>query len=556
MNKKIFSSFLAILLVALCFSSCGETKEGASMLYPIDGNIRTIDPQSASTPDELIVVENTMEGLVRKGENGTIMPALAENWEISEDNLVYTFHLRKGAKWDLNENIKKLMGDEDFNPEITAKDFVFALQRACDSATKAPNFNSISAIVNAISVHNGSAAPDTIGVEAIDDYTLQISLSSPDTQFLVTMGSAIAMPCNQDFFNATGGRYGLKKDTTLFNGPFYLSRWYETSMILRKSAVYDKTKGVHQAKPSKVTLNVPADRSTVLPNLIKGTYDVALITGQESTGITEKSGISLTPYKNTTLSYIFNCADQYFSNEKMRLAFCHAFQNVESGDVSFVSKATGIVPDSCNINSVSYREAVGESSLLQNDERLAEELWLSALKELSPSEMTVTILCTSEYENFVKTSLQGVQASIARQINYVNKNNKTAGLDLSVKVEVLEKSEMDKRISDGLYQIAFYPIQANDDNTKLFLESFAEKPNLMNYYDHDFAKYIKQSETARTVEEAAPLLQKCENILIQKGYIFPVLSQSDFFATAKGVKGVLFTGNGGKIDFVNGVLAK
>lgn len=525
------------------------------MLYPIDGDIRTIDPQSASTTDELIVVENTMEGLVRKSNNGDVLPALAETWEISPDELTYTFHLRKGAKWDLNANIRKLMNDEKYDPEITANDFVFALQRACDSATRAPAFNSISAIVNAISAHNGTASPETIGAVAIDDYTLQITLSAPDTQFLVSMGNAIAMPCNKEFFEATKGRYGLKKDTTLFNGPFYLSRWYETSMILRKSEIYDKTKGKHQAKPAKVTLNIPAEKNSVLPNLLKGTYDAALITGKESSQITKESGVSLVPYKNATLSFVFNCKDQYFSNTNIRLAFCHSFQNVESKD-EYISKAKGIVPENCNINNHSYREIVGDSQLLSQDAQLAERLWLAGLKELSPSEMSVTILCTSEYEGFVKTSLQGVQAGIAKRINYVNKNEKTAGLDLTIKVEVLEESEMEQRINDGLYQIAFHPIKATDDNAKVFLQSFATTPNIINQSDSEYAGYIAQGEQARASEEIAPLLQKCENRLIQQGYIFPVLSQSDFFATAKGVSGILFTSSGGKVDFVNGVIDK
>lgn len=525
------------------------------MLYPIDGNIRTLDPQSASTTDELIVIENTMEGLVRKSSTGEVLPALAESWEISPDGLTYTFHLRKGAKWDLNTNIRKLMNDEKYDPEITANDFVFALQRACDSTTQAPSFNSVSSIANAIAVHKGTASPDTIGVAALDNYTLQITLSAPDSQFLLSLGSAIAMPCNKAFFDATNGRYGLKKDTTLFNGPFYLSRWYETSMILRKSEIYDKTKGKHQAKPAKVTLNVPEDRSSVLPNLIKGTYDAALITGKEASKIDEKSGVSLEPYKNTTLGYVFNCKDQYFSNLNMRLAFCHSFQAVESNN-DYITKAKGIVPENCNINNHSYREIAGESQLLSQDTVLAEKLWFASLKELSPSEMSVTILCTSEYESFVKTSLQGVQAGIAKQINYVNKYEKTAGLDLTIKVEVLEQSEIEQRISDGLYQIAFYPIKATDDSTKAFLQTFAATPNIINQSDPEYAEYLTQSDSVRTAEDVAPLMQKCENRLIQQGYIFPVFSQSDFFATAKGVKGVLFTTSGGKVDFVNGVIDK
>lgn len=72
-----------------------------------------------------------------------------------------------------------------------------------------------------------------LGVKAIDDYTLEIKLKSADNGFLNVLSTAIAMPCNEDYFNATKGRYGLGLDYSIFNGQFYVSNILEASYLLK-----------------------------------------------------------------------------------------------------------------------------------------------------------------------------------------------------------------------------------------------------------------------------------------------------------------------------------
>ncbi|MCC8023541.1 MAG: ABC transporter substrate-binding protein, partial [Clostridiales bacterium] len=175
-------------------------------IYPIAGDISTLDPQSASTSDELMIIENTMEGLLRFDADGELSGGIAERWEVSDDGLTYTFYLRDNAKWDLNSNILELMEDETWDPYVTAHDFVFALQRAAMPNTQAPYFIRIASIENAWAVHDGSADASALGVSAADDFTLEIKLSETDEHFLETMAMAIAMPCNEEFFYATKGR--------------------------------------------------------------------------------------------------------------------------------------------------------------------------------------------------------------------------------------------------------------------------------------------------------------------------------------------------------------
>src|SRR5699024_4951133 len=125
-----------------------------------------------------LITENCFEGLVRCDDEGNITPGCAQSWEVSSDGKTYTFQLYQGLKWHIYDSVAERMG-ENYNPEITADDFVFALQRAADDLTQSPLYSTISSIANAPEVHSGRADESTLGVTASGKYTLTIHLSSP-----------------------------------------------------------------------------------------------------------------------------------------------------------------------------------------------------------------------------------------------------------------------------------------------------------------------------------------------------------------------------------------
>lgn len=564
---KPISIFIIFATVALLFSSCKGETAGKNLWYPIEGNINTLDPQCAATSDELLIVQNTMEGLVRKNAQGEMIPGLAENWTISEDGLTYTFHLKKNVKWDLTETQKKIYetttkkGEPidpnketeetpEFDPDITAEDFVFALRRASLASTEAPYFNSISGIQNAVAVHSGQADASTLGVTASDAHTLQIRLSAPDAQFLGTLATAIAMPCNQEFFEYTKGRYGLEKNYTLFNGPFFLSSWTSAKVVLKKSELYTEQQTL--PVPEAVTLHVPENRDNILPNLLKGTYDVALISGKDSEKISEKNGITMTPFEGTVWSYLYNCGDAFMSNENIRKAVSYAMQPVGEQSAKYLNVPEGLVPTSCNINGTPYREYAGAVSIPSNNESAAVEAWMAGLKELNPTELDLTILCTEEMASYVKQNVQGLQKTLGNKVNYVNKNNTDAGLALSIKIETVSQEDFTSRLKAGTYQIAFYPLAATDDSALKFLGQFQSGAGYTNYSSASYDKLMERAEETRDAAAEAALLKQCEEELLSHTVVFPVLSESSYFAMAKGVSDISFSTSAGKVDFING----
>ncbi|MGN1418589.1 MAG: ABC transporter substrate-binding protein, partial [Acutalibacteraceae bacterium] len=225
MTKKIISLFLCTALVLLSFTACGSGGANERIVTPIDSEPEYLDPQIVSDKGAKNIVLNCFEGLVCYDENGEIVPAAAENYSVSDDGLVYTFDLRQDGQWKVTSAAKKIIGEdkaESFDTRVTAHDFVFALRRALQPETLCPYASSLMNIKNAKKVNSGSVSSKNLGVKASSDYTLVITLERKDSDFLSALTLPACLPCNEEFFELTKGRYGLSADNLIYNGPFYI----------------------------------------------------------------------------------------------------------------------------------------------------------------------------------------------------------------------------------------------------------------------------------------------------------------------------------------------
>ena len=201
MNRilKALALITAAVFVFLC-AGCGSRYQDAIIYFEIPERPSTLDPQTASTDSELVIVSNIFEGLLRKNAGGAIVCGVCESFEY--ENLTYTFKLREDAVWSNEE-------------PLAADDFVFALRRAVTPSTKAPFASRLFCIENAESIYTGKASPDSLGVSAPDSRTLIIKLAYEDKDFEETLTTSVAMPCNEKFFTESGGKYGLTAEYTL-----------------------------------------------------------------------------------------------------------------------------------------------------------------------------------------------------------------------------------------------------------------------------------------------------------------------------------------------------
>lgn len=188
----------------------------------------SIDPGMVEDVSGSAVARNLFEGLMNQDADGNLIPGVATGYDISDDKLTYTFHLRDNAKWS--------NGDP-----VIAGDFVYAWRRAADPATASPYawfVTDITGIVGAGAVGSGDAAPETLGVEAPDDRTLVVHLERPVPYFAQTVTHATMFPVHQATVEAHGAEW-TRPENIVGNGAYVLTEHVpQERMVMERNANY------------------------------------------------------------------------------------------------------------------------------------------------------------------------------------------------------------------------------------------------------------------------------------------------------------------------------
>lgn len=217
---------LSIASVSL-LAACGGDKEesatttgnGEQVLNLIESaELPTMDSVLATDAVSFNVMNNVNEGLYRQGPDGELVLGMAaEEPEVSEDGLTYTFKIREDATWS--------NGDP-----VTANDFVFAWRRLTTPETAAEYSYMIDGVVlNATAVLQGEMEPSELGITAVDDKTLEIQLEKAVPYFESLTTLSMFFPQNEAYVTEQGEAYASDSDHVLYNGPFVLDEWDGTA---------------------------------------------------------------------------------------------------------------------------------------------------------------------------------------------------------------------------------------------------------------------------------------------------------------------------------------
>ena len=327
MRKRIISLILISVIIITAFCGCGQKDgTGQALSYPVSSEPACLDPQIASGNAALTTVYNTMLSLVKIDPSNNIVQGAAVSWDISEDGCVYTFHLKSGLKWHLLETTKDIAGS-DFSGYLTSYDFAFGIKRTLLPETNSPFAKDFYIIKNGEEVNSGAMSEDKLGIETPDSQTLRITLEKPSDEFLYLMATSGAMPCNEDFFNGTNGRYGLEVDYYLSCGPFFLSKWnHGSSIILRKN--YNTEEGLNKdytqfeyVKPSSVTLYIETGEATIAEEVNDDKLSAAWISSLTIDEFDDEEQ-SVSYYPSETWGFLINGGYSYaLSSTDLRKAF-------------------------------------------------------------------------------------------------------------------------------------------------------------------------------------------------------------------------------------------
>lgn len=541
MAKKITALILALLTFVLLFTSCSGG-EGEDLYYPLYQDPVSLDPQIAKDNASKIVVFNCFEGLVKLNEDGKIIPGVAESWEISSDGLVYTFHLRKGAKWYMSDYAKELLpkqSRENFNYNVTADDFVYGLRRAFNSLQNPATDSRLYAIKNSYDVMNREKYDTELGVTALSDSVLKIELSEPHDDFLNALTQSAAMPCREEFFLATKGRYGLDPEKVIYNGPFYLYSWSAGSnLVLLKNENYV---GESEVKPSGVYLYINNDLKTRVDKLSDGTYDACPLSIRQKETVSNKK-VTYTDFNNSTWGFSFNCEDELLKNLNLRNALTssldtHSIPLPESCE----GYAMGLVPEVCMSAGENYRSRAGKVKFHTLNEKKAKVYLEKAFKELEIDTAQLDIICLDTFENSVKVAVQSWQKALGVDINFI--------------IEPLNESELNTRLNNKEYCIAFSKITAENDSALGFLGTFKSdgSSNIFNLKSKKYDEFLGSADKNPSEEELFENCVKAEQYLIDMSVFLPAFTENSFLAQAKGVSGIYSIEAGGVPIFYNGI---
>jgi oligopeptide transport system substrate-binding protein len=171
----------------------------------------TLDPQRAEDESSREILRDLFEGLVGEAPDGTPVPGAAESWALSDDGLSWTFLLREDGRWS--------NGDM-----VTAGDFVAALRRAVDPATASTSAGLLAPLVGAIEAIEGRDAPESLGVEALDERRLLLRLRSPTPYLLGLLTHPITYPVHGPSLERHGARFA-RPGQLVSNGAYRLDSW-------------------------------------------------------------------------------------------------------------------------------------------------------------------------------------------------------------------------------------------------------------------------------------------------------------------------------------------
>jgi oligopeptide transport system substrate-binding protein len=179
----------------------------------------SLDPHKVESDVEFNIISDLFEGLVSVSPKGEIQPRLALKWE-NKDNLVWTFHLRPGITWS-------------DGTAITAQDIVWSWERLVSPATASPyaSYPGNMHIMNAREIAEGKQPPDTLGVKALDDSTLQVTLSQPNAAFLAMLAHPSLVPIDKVLVGRFGEKW-TKPEHIVTSGPYTLSKWVVNERIV------------------------------------------------------------------------------------------------------------------------------------------------------------------------------------------------------------------------------------------------------------------------------------------------------------------------------------
>ncbi|QAY67698.1 peptide ABC transporter substrate-binding protein [Paenibacillus protaetiae] len=537
-KKFAFTLVSVILIFSVIATACGSKDSGSGgskteFRMNIGSEPPSLDPAQVQDNVSSTVVNGLFEGLTRKDADGKVVPGVAESWDVSEDGLTYTFHLRD-SKWS--------NGDP-----VTAGDFEYAWKRALDPNLKpqpSAYAYQLYYLKGAEDYNLNGGSVDNVGVKATDDKTLVVTLNAPTPYFDSLVGFYTYYPVHPSVKDNEAWAADAK--TIIGNGPFKMGDWQKNNSI--SIVKNDNYYAADEIKFTKVTFSEVLDSATELSMYETDQLDWAgkpvgsIPTDQlETLKQTHKDELTISPSANLYY-YLFNTTVKPFDNVKIRKALTLAINRQDI--VDNVTKegqvpAYGLVPPGINIGDEEYRSKVS-GDFFKEDVEEAKKLLAEGLQEEGLSKMPTIKLAYNTNDAHKK---------IAEALAEMWRTN--LGVDTSI-----ENQEwgvfLDNRNSLN-YEVARGGWGADYNDPMTFIDLFTSKSgnNNTGFANPEYDALVKKAYS--TADQAVRLqaMSDAEKILMDEMPIAPVYYYTNVYMVKPGFKGITMDYKG-DIDYSRG----
>ena len=493
MKKKFLALVLLMTLLGTVLSGCGDGSAAETQKSRADTNELVVgiaqdlddslDPHKTVKAGTREVMFNVFEGLMKPTPDGDLTPAIAESYEVSEDRMTYTFHLREGVQFHNGKT-------------VTAEDVVYSIQR-CAAATETGIVQ-----VEAFSVIQDLKTPD--------DKTVAITISEPSNEFISYMTTAI-LPADYD-----------KQDTApVGTGPFkFVSRTAQDSVVLEKFDGYWGT----PAQLDKVTLKIIENADSLMMSLQSGAIDLcAHLTSTQVAQLGENFDVA-EGTMNLVQALYLNNAEKPFDDVRVRQALCYAVDKQEIIDLAFDGYGSPI--------GSSMYPAFGkyfDDSLTNYYTKDVEKAKALLAEAGYPGGFDMTITVPSNYKPHMDTAEVLVQ--------------QLAQIGVNAAIEPIEWESWVSDVYVGRqFQSTVVGVDASNMTARALLERFTSDygKNFINYNNAEYDALFRQTLTAYDDAEQTALYKQMLANLTENAANAYIQDLADLVAVRKGVEGVTF----------------
>ncbi|MFC4777892.1 peptide ABC transporter substrate-binding protein [Paenibacillus sp. GCM10023252] len=542
-RKSAYTFFVALLILAIVAVGCtpkeenngannGETGgkvEKKVFRMNLHSEPSTLDPALMEDNVSGTIATGIYEGLTRKDENGQSIAGMAEKWDVSEDGLTYTFHMREDAKWS--------NGDK-----VTANDFEFSWKRALDPATGSTYSYQFYYIKGAQEYNEGKVkTADEVGIKATDEKTLVVTLKSPTPYFLSLTSFYTYYPEHQSIKDNEA--WAAEAETIITNGPFKLKAWeHSVSIDLEPSEHYY---AADEIKLAGVHFSMIPDSATELATYETDELDyTGKPTGEipaEQIAVLKESKKDEIFTKGIASSYYyqFNTQEAPFKSVKVRKALGMAIDRqaiVESVTMAGEVPSFGFVPPGITGVEKQYREEI-KDDFFKEDAAEAKKLLAEGLKEqgLDKFPKVTVIFNTSDGHK-----------KIAEAIVEMWRQN----LGIEVGIENQDFPVLLKNRTAMNYQIARAGWGADYNDPMTYLDMFVTNgtQNNTGFASAEYDSLIKKAYSTDDQKVRMDALSKAEKILMDEMPIMPIYYYSNVYMVKPGLKNIV-TDYKGDVDY-------